>query len=390
MDNNVGFFIERNPRKYAHSLDAPHFPTQKLCLSGRHGTITAAFRDIFIDQFNQPVQNEYMKKHFGEASSTGANWKHVARVLKTGKKFRSRNTKMLHNQYNTFDTCYRWKTSSTANCPLCKTKVESWDHLPRCNHHEIRRICNLEIIRIRKAMTKVKTEPQLQTHLLSCIRAYTENKTILRPSTSNVPMTEAHKQQIAIRWDNFMKGIWSEKWEKIQHTHYCNMEEKNDKLNVDVWSKRMVECMFMLYRTLWKERCEINQAQKIGTLDSRIREKTHTSCRQLRKEIWKFHTRDRHLLRQQKKFFQLSSIQQILAWEKRVNNALKREREARKKMLTPPSQTNTTSIPIGTRIQNTTIMNTIKRLKQTLLPFCPEIRTSTSGCSETIDTTRTR
>ena len=73
-----------------------------------------------------------------------------------------------------------------------------------------------------------------------------------------------------------------------------------------------------------------------------------------------------------------------------MNNALKREREARKKMLTPPSQTNTTSIPIGTRIQNTTIMNTIKRLKQTLLPFCPEIRTSTSGCSETIDTTRTR
>ena len=85
MDKNVGLFIERNPRKYAHSLDAPHFPTQKLCLSGRHGTITAAFRDIFIDQFNQPVQNEYMKKHFGEASSTGANWKHVARVLKTGK-----------------------------------------------------------------------------------------------------------------------------------------------------------------------------------------------------------------------------------------------------------------------------------------------------------------
>ena len=32
----------------------------------------------------------------------------------------------------------------------------------------------------------------------------------------------------------------------------------------------------------------------------------------------------------------------------------------------------------------------MKQFKQTLLPFCPEFRTSTSASSETIDTTRTR
>ena len=140
----------------------------------------------------------------------------------------------------------------------------------------------------------------------------------------------------------------------------------------------MVESMFLFVRTLWKKQCKINQAQKIGTLDSRIQEKSHKYCRQLQKEIWKLHVRDRHLIWQPKYFFQNRSIQQILAWEKCVNNALKHKRDARQAMISPPSEQTTLSPRIGIQIGATTIINTTKRLKQMLLPFSPYIHTSTS------------
>lgn len=105
---------------------------------------------------------------------------------------------MLHNQLNTFDTCLRWKTSSTAFCPLCKNTVESWDHLPRCKHHEMRRVSNLEITRIGKAMGKVKTEPRLKSHLVSCIRAFSENRPLPKPPESDRILIEAHDHQTTL------------------------------------------------------------------------------------------------------------------------------------------------------------------------------------------------
>ena len=85
MDKFVGVFIAQNHKPLHHSLDAMQLPTQKVCMTGTHGTITAEFKNVFIDQFNAPVHNAYMKKHFGNENSVGANWKHVARVPKKGK-----------------------------------------------------------------------------------------------------------------------------------------------------------------------------------------------------------------------------------------------------------------------------------------------------------------
>ena len=48
-----------------------------------------------------------------------------------------------------------------------------------------------------------------------------------------------------------MKGIWSDRWEKIQHDFYSHMSDKDDNLNVDIWSKRMVEMMFRTNILAW-------------------------------------------------------------------------------------------------------------------------------------------
>ena len=208
------------------------------------------------------------------------------------------------------------------------------------------------------------------------------------PVETEIASRNAHYNQTAIKWTNFLKGIWSDKWKRIQHKYYSKIIDKDDKLNIDVWSKRMLQTMFQFYRTLWKERCDINQAQKTGTLDSRTRDKTYLYCRQIQKEIWKIHPHDRHLLRQNSHFFKGSSIQRILAWEKRVNNAIKLEREEKKQMKIKPDALSTSLPP--RRIKQTTIINTMKRYRQTVLPFGEHIHTSTSVRGNDDITTRTR
>ena len=74
--------------------------------------------------------------------------------------------------------------------------------------------------------------------------------------------------------------------------------------------------------------------------------------------------------------------------EKRVNNALKREREERRKMKLPPSMRDPAH-PSTRRIRNTTIFNTMKRYTQSILPFSIGIRTSTSAGGSNENTSRT-
>lgn len=281
---------------------------------------------------------------------------------------------MFHNQLNTFDTCLR-----------CHSEEETWTHLPRCRHPEMQRVCNLEIIRIRRDMRRVHTEPKLEHHLLQYIRSVIE-RTNCRIPDNNEELRDAHIHQNSLVWSNFMKGLWSDKQEKYQHQHYVNMPEKDNKCNIDVWSKRMVQTMFALYRALWKERCDIYQATKSGTLDARIREKTHLYCKQLLREIQKLNVRDRHLIRKSRGYFASSSITQILAWEKRVNNALMRERRFshfKRKQISDVFRGNA-CLPINLPprnkpLPNTTIINTMRRYRQTLLPFAIQFRTSTSA-----------
>ena len=106
---------------------------------------------------------------------------------------------MFHNQLNTFDTCLR-----------CHSEEETWTHLPRCRHPEMQRVCNLEIIRIRRDMRRVHTEPKLEHHLLQYIRSVIE-RTNCRIPDNNEELRDAHIHQNSLVWSNFMKGLWSDK-----------------------------------------------------------------------------------------------------------------------------------------------------------------------------------
>ena len=146
----------------------------------------------------------------------------------------------------------------------------------------------------------------------------------------------------------------------------------------------MVKVFFNITINVWNERCQILQAQKNGTADARARLKAHEYCTQLRKEAWKLHSNDRHLLRRTKQYFFTTSIVQLQHWEKRVRNALTREREAREAIQSLPEwvtkqidSTNDISASTTTvrsrKIPNTTIVNTTAKLKQTILPFCRNV-----------------
>ena len=86
-------------------MDAPRFPEQRICFSCRGYTVTGGMRETVIDSFNKEARDDYMKKHFGTDSSTGVNWIHIARVLKTERKSHGKYSKMLYEQLSTFTAC---------------------------------------------------------------------------------------------------------------------------------------------------------------------------------------------------------------------------------------------------------------------------------------------
>ena len=105
--------------------------------------------------------------------------------------------------------------------------------------------------------------------------------------------------------------------------------------------------------SLWKTRCEIVQAEKDGTAEPRTRILAYQSCRDLQKESWKMNITDRHLLRRRRNHFMTTALSQIVAWDKRVKNALQREEERRQGIrgelshwiTTPPTQLNSIDSP---------------------------------------------
>ena len=110
-------------------------------------------------------------------------------------------------------------------------------------------------------MTKLRTAPNLQRHLLDCVRKYVEGNSLHDVNTNNSEIRDVNTHQTQEGWKNFIKGIWSDKWEKIQDLYYRENQpddEKNkDKFNVSVWNKRMVKIFFHITINIWNERCQI-------------------------------------------------------------------------------------------------------------------------------------
>ena len=133
------------------------------------------------------------------------------------------------------------------------------------------------------------------------------------------------------------------------------------------WMRGITKSMLHFSYSLWKERCSIVQAEQNSTAEARTRRQAYDYCCLVRREIWKLNVRDRHLIRRQKQYFRSTPLTQILSWEQRLRNALKRANEYRSGLR---GELTHWTIPSRREIQNsvkTVLPTKIKNLKQLTL-----------------------
>ena len=374
MDRLVGKFMTENPEPWRHRVSAPLFPTQRVCFRIRGVTITSHFEDCFIDSFNEKARRTYMLKHIGTDRDTGANWEYVSKVLRSDRKCRSKYIKYIHNQTNTMDVCERWKTSTDALCPLCKNCRDHTGHTITCTHIEIKRARALQVQSLKSTLTKHRTDPILKQYMLSQIHRFISNSDMdiytclggVSDEFSSL-LHQAHDDQCCIGWKNFFKGLLSPKWGAIQKLYYDANLAGDNKYNMPRWMRGITKSMLHFSYSLWKERCSIVQAEQNSTAEARTRRQAYDYCCLVRREIWKLNVRDRHLIRRQKQYFRSTPLTQILSWEQRLRNALKRANEYRSGLR---GELTHWTIPSRREIQNsvkTVLPTKIKNLKQLTL-----------------------
>ena len=64
-------------------------------------------------------------------------------------------------------------------------------------------------------MKKLRTNTQLQQHVIKCVQQYFAKIDMNSITIQNEAIQDAHDHQTTIGWKNFIKGIWSDRWENV-------------------------------------------------------------------------------------------------------------------------------------------------------------------------------
>jgi len=72
----------------------------------------------------------------------------------------------------------------------------------------------------------------------------------------------------------------------------------------------------------WRHRCELLHMNKIGSEIDLLRSNLLTFALQIQDDPWKFHERERHLLRRKLSFFRKARRSTLVTWKARVDAAL--------------------------------------------------------------------
>ena len=254
------------------------------------------------------------------------NFKPIKRLLRNSKLHKNSSLKYLHNQWFTMRTALLWKETTSDLCPLCSKHQDTWQHVIQCPQIDTKRVRFELVNEMSKELTQLKTYPPMKDHFIYTIKAWNASEVIKQPQCSIIPlnmqMNQAHSHQQNIGFDNFIKGLHSEKWANVQQEYY-DMSNFGKTYNIRRWENKVTELFLKYGHTIWKNRCELLHSESIATAEQRTREKAFNLCKMIVAQIWKIEPTDRHLLLRKKSFFETSNISIINMWTNRLLLAIK-------------------------------------------------------------------
>ena len=129
----------------------------------------------------------------------------------------------------------------------------------------------------KKELKERETSPRLQKTLLKVLDTWRMNRRIyLRDLIKSTAVQDAIREQNKIRWDNFILGRWSLKWQRIQKNYYASIKSKR---SVKRWAVAIIHKLIMIVWDLWSFRNKlvhgpkgIEESERHKKLNSKIEE----------------------------------------------------------------------------------------------------------------------
>lgn len=221
---------------------------------------------------------------------------------------------------NTMSINHKWGTSSTPNCPVCCSSIETWQHVLTCKYPDLYRARLAALSHMTTELKLFKTYPPLLHFTFEFFKNITfdsPDEPVIAHALSNQLFRYAYQEQQKIGWDHFARGLLSSRWKNLQQVHLQRIESK-DIHGLDKWARAFTKSILEFNRSLWLERCRILKMENKLTYEKCQRQQDWQLCLHLRKHKDLIQYKDQHHLWKQESFFRKAHMEAISQWREKV------------------------------------------------------------------------
>ena len=305
-----------------HSSIMPHLPSQLISVTNPTGRIVANFKEELVRFHRDPSTEDILSKNWNIPPSLlpQIDWEAIRKTFTSQHRFSGIFTKIIHQQWDTTSRKRSWGMTQDPSCPLCFNQVETSDHVLQCPHATLSSVRKKAHIDLWNNLNKHNTSPDILKSIKALSQQWHQMQPVIIPPKQSIPkpLRRAIKSQKKLGISNFFRGIISIKWSKAQQK-FCIANKT--KFNPS-WPKHLSTALLKYAHTMWKSRCDIVQAEKIGTMDNHYRDLAHSLYIQHKPHPHRLLFRHRNLLNKPSEFFFRSSIASVRMWYKKMLSSL--------------------------------------------------------------------
>ena len=264
--------------------------TAGVHLVAPHGTITSHYATSIRHQATRPGLYKYLQDQNGWTDHTmdTINWKAHGTCLRRQIKRKTHFTKYVHGILPTGRIVHR-NDQVRNKCPCCKTNVEDWNHILKCNHPSRETWRTNLLLQLQKKCNTLKTRPVIQRVLHDGLKGWLESENLigysLSPALYPVEVHRLIHQQNLIGWHHILLGRHTSEWANLQDNFYIRINEEErrtkHKRTGQKWQTTLTTWLWDQWWELWVSRNkDLHGADAVARAKAATRE-VHRTLREL-------------------------------------------------------------------------------------------------------------
>ena len=233
-------------------------PTARVHLVTANGTHTSHYESVIRHQATKPglMKHIQTKNDWSDYITSQINWKAHGSILRRRLKHRTHFIKLVHGLLPTCQQLHRHDPIRRL-CPLCKTKVEDWQHVLTCSHPTRSSWRHSALQIIMEKSKSLGTRPLLQRILRDAIlKWFDDSNCNLDP---RLYPKEVHKliwQQNQIGWKHIWLGRFTTEWSDLEDNFYARRPKAKavKRQTGQRWQVAIIGILWDQWRLVWEAR----------------------------------------------------------------------------------------------------------------------------------------